>query len=70
MRRFLRDLWSFSEASRFQVEEIRAVGGRVLAFFVLTTRGRKSEVETSVEVRRAHIFVDRAEALEAVGLSE
>jgi hypothetical protein len=46
-----------------QVEEIRAVEGRVLAFFVITTAdGRK--------IRRAHIFADRTEALEAVGLSE
>ena len=48
---------------------------------VLTTTGRQSEVETSARVagvyelehgkiRRAHIFADRAEALEAVGLSE
>jgi ketosteroid isomerase-like protein len=81
IRRFFRDLWTFSEASQFQVEEIRAVGGRVLAFFVLTTRGRMSEIETSVplagvydiedgKVRRAHIFADRTQALQAVGLAE
>jgi hypothetical protein len=52
-----------------------------LAFFVLTAVGRISEIETSVKlagvydlengkIRRAEIFADRAEALEAVGLSE
>ena len=54
---------------------------RVLAFFTLTALGRISGAETSVHVagvydvedgklRRAHIFPDRVEALEAVGLSE
>ena len=72
MRGFFRELWTFSEASAFQVEEIRAVEGRVLAFFVITATGRKSKVETSVRVagvydlehgkiRRAHIFADRTE---------
>ena len=81
IRDFFREMWSFSEASEFQVEEIRAVEARVLAFFVITATGRQSEVETSARVagvydvehgkiRRAHIFADRAEALEAVGLSE
>jgi ketosteroid isomerase-like protein len=81
IRDFFREMWSFSEASDFQVEEIRAVEGRVLALFVITATGRQSEVETSARVagvydlehgkiRRAHIFADRTEALEAVGLSE
>jgi ketosteroid isomerase-like protein len=81
IRRFFSELWTFSDASEFRVEEIRAVEGRVLAFFVLTTRGRMSEAETSVDlvgvydledgkIRRAQIFLDRADALEAVGLPE
>jgi ketosteroid isomerase-like protein len=81
IRDFFRELWSFSEASEFQVEEIKAVEGRVLAFFVLTATGRQSEVQTSArlagvydlehgKIRRAHIFADRTEALEAVGLSQ
>ena len=80
IRDFFRELWSFSEASEFQVEEIRAVEGRVLAFFVITATGSQG-IETSARVagvydlehgkiRRAHIFADRTEALEAVGLSE
>ena len=81
IRTFFSEMWSFSEASEFRVEEIRAVGERVLAFFVLTATGRQSAIETSSRVagvydlehgkiRRAHIYADRAEALEAVGLSE
>ena len=81
IRTFFREMWSFSEASGFRVEEIRAVGERVLAFFVLTATARQSAIETSSRVsgvydlehgkiRRAHIFADRTEALEAVGLSE
>ena len=80
IRDFFRELWSFSEASEFQVEEIRAVEGRVLAFFVITATGPQG-IQTSVRVagvydlehgkiRRAHIFADHTEALEAVGLTE
>ena len=81
IRTFFSEMWSYSVASGFQVEEIRAVGERVLAFFVLTATGRQSAVETSSRVagvyeiehgkiRRAHIYEDRAEALEAAGLRE
>ena len=81
IRTFFREMWSFSETSEFRVEEIRAVGERVLAFFVLTATSRQNAIETSSRVggvydlehgkiRRAHIFADRTEALEAVGLSE
>ena len=80
IRDFFRELWSYSEASEFQVEQIRAVDGRVLAFFVITATGPQG-IQTSARVagvydlehgriRRAHIFGDRTEALEAVGLSE
>ena len=80
VRDFFRELWSFSETSEFQVEEIRAVEGRVLAFFVITATGRDG-IQTSAQVggvydledgkiRRAHVFADRAEALEALGLPE
>jgi ketosteroid isomerase-like protein len=81
VRQFFDGLWAYSEASEFRLEDIRAVDNRVLAFFVLTALGRQFEVETSVRlagvydvedglIRRAHIFADRAAALEAVGLSE
>ena len=81
IRDYFRELWSFSEASEFQVEEIRAVEGRVLAFFVITAADGRHGIQTSARVagvydlehgkiRRAHIFADRTEALEAVWLSE
>ena len=80
IRDFFREMWSFSDTSEFRVEDIRPVAGRVLAFFVLTATARQG-IQTSSRVagvydlehgkiRRAHIFADRAEALEAVGLSE
>jgi ketosteroid isomerase-like protein len=80
IRRFFRELWTHSDATDFRLEEIRAVDeDRVLALFELTTLGRRSEAETSVclagvydleggKIRRAHIYADRAEALEEVGL--
>jgi ketosteroid isomerase-like protein len=78
IRKFFREMWSFTEASEFQVEEIRAVEGRVLAFFVIKATGRDG-IQTSSrpagvydlehgKIRCAHIFADRTEALEAVGL--
>ena len=81
IRDFFRGLSAFSSASECRVEEIRAVEERVRAFFVLTATGRQSEVETSVRlagvydlehgrIRRAHIFEDRTDALEALGLTE
>jgi ketosteroid isomerase-like protein len=80
MRKFFREMWTFSDASSFEVEEIRAVEERVLAFFVLSATGPQG-IETSSRVagvydiedgkiRRAHIYGDRAEALETLGLSE
>ena len=36
IRDYFHELWSYSEASQLQVEEIRAVEERVLAFFVIT----------------------------------
>jgi ketosteroid isomerase-like protein len=81
IRRFFRELTAYSKESEFRLEDIRAIGERVLASFVITAVGRNSEVKTSVKfagvydlehgkIRRAEIFADRAEALEAAGLSE
>jgi ketosteroid isomerase-like protein len=81
IRRFFSEMETFAESSSFEVEEIRAVGPRVLALFTLTAVGRLSAAETSVDlagvysfengkIRRAHIFVDREKALEAAGVSE
>ncbi len=80
IRDYFHELWSYSEASQLQVEEIRAVEERVLALFVITATLQQG-ITTSVrgagvydfehgKIRRAHVFADRAEALEAVGLTE
>ena len=80
IRKFFRELSSFSQASEFRVEEIRPAGERVLACFVFTATGRDG-VQTSLQVtgiydlengkiRRAEIFADRAAAFEALGLPE
>ena len=66
IRDYFGELWSFSEASGLQVEEIGAVEGRVLAFFVITATGAQG-IQTSVraagvwdiedgKIRRAQIF--------------
>jgi ketosteroid isomerase-like protein len=81
IRVFFKEMETFAESSRFEVQEIRAVGPRVLAFFTVTGVGRTSGIEMSMDVaglysiedgkiRRAHIFTDRQAALEAAGLSE
>ena len=80
IRKFFREMWTFSDASSFEVEQIRAVEERVLALFILRATGPQG-IETSSRVagvydiedgkiRRAHIFGDRAEALETLGVSE
>jgi ketosteroid isomerase-like protein len=80
VRKFFRELSTFSEASGFQVEEIRPVGERVLAFFVVTATSPHGIQVTmrpagvydfdDGKIRRAQIFADRSEALEALGLRE
>ena len=81
IRRFFRALETYAETSGVEIEEIRPVNDRVLALFKLTTSGRDSSPETSVQlagvydlehgkIRRARVYADRAQALEAVGLSE
>ena len=80
IRKYFHDLWSVSEASGVHVEEIRAVEGRVLAFMTLSATSPHG-VETywrvagvydfeHGKIRRAHIFANRTEALEAAGLPE
>ena len=70
------------ESIDVEVEEIIDAGGdRVIAGTLLTARGRGSGVETRVRgwsvvwlesglISRRRIFLERAEALEAAGLSE
>ena len=70
------------ESIHFEVEEITEVGDdRVFFGGLLTTRGKGSGVETQVhgwsvvwitngKTTRRQVFLDRADALEAAGLSE
>lgn len=80
IRDYFHELWSYSEASELQVEEIRGVEERILAFFLIKATAQQG-IQTSVraasvydfqhgKIRRAHIFADRTEALEALGLTE
>jgi ketosteroid isomerase-like protein len=81
IRRFFDELEAHAETSSFEVEEVRAVGSKVLAFFTLTARARLSGAETSADVgsvyefedgkiRHAHVFADRDEAVKAAGAGE
>ena len=79
VRRFFEEAKTFTESSNVEIEEIRAVGPRVLALFRVTAVGRASGAETSIDlggvysfedgkIRRAEIFADREAALEAAGV--
>ena len=81
IRSFFEDAKTFAESSSVEIEEIRHVGARVVAFFTLKTRGRLSDAETSTraagvylvedgKLRTAHIFSDRSAALEAARRAE
>jgi ketosteroid isomerase-like protein len=81
VRQFFEEAEAFAESSSVEVDEITAVGSRVLALFTLTTVGRVSGTETTVDlagvysfedakISRAHIFTDRHEALEAARAPE
>jgi ketosteroid isomerase-like protein len=81
IRRFFEETEAHTESSSVEVEEIRDLGPQVLAFFTVTAVGRLSGAETSLDVaglysvqdgklRRAQIYADRREALQAAGLSE
>jgi SnoaL-like protein len=50
IRRFFSELRSVWATSRFHVEDLKAVKGRVVASFVLTTRCRMSEAETAMQL--------------------
>jgi ketosteroid isomerase-like protein len=81
IRQFFEAADEYTESSHVEIEEITAIGPRVLAHFRLTTVGRVSGAETSADVfgvysfegdklRRAEIFVDREAALAAVDAPE
>jgi ketosteroid isomerase-like protein len=82
IRRFFADIEDAGPDFRLDLERLQGVGGeRVLAFLRVTVHGRTSGLPTPAEtgnvyefeegkIRRIQIFLDRGEALEAVGLRE
>lgn len=82
IRRFFADIEDAAPDFRLELERVVAIGSdRVLAFVVTSASGRASglPVDTPAgnvydlvdgKIRRLRIFVDRQEALAAVGLSE
>jgi hypothetical protein len=84
IRRFFTDIQDTAPDFRIELERLDAIdAGRVLAFTRVTATGRASGLSaasdmptvnvyelTEGKIRRVRIFLDRQEALEAVGLSE
>jgi ketosteroid isomerase-like protein len=81
LRRFIVEMAEEWEEVRFELDEVRDVGERVVGFGRIRARGRASGVELDLPlggvgvVRNNRIvyvrfFSDPAEALEAAGLSE
>jgi ketosteroid isomerase-like protein len=84
IRRFFADIQDTSPDFRLDLERVEAVGAdRVLGFLHLTASGRASGIPAAVglpttniydfvngKISRIRIFLDRQEALEAVGLRE
>ena len=82
IRRFFADIEDTSPDFRLDLEHVEAIDeDRVLAFLRTSASGRTSGIPTGVpttnlydfldgKIRRVRIFLDRDEALEAVGLRE
>jgi ketosteroid isomerase-like protein len=81
VRAMFRDLDENLEAAIFELSEVRDLAERVLALGRLRARGHESGAPTEVsfnqlvdfkngKIVRLRSFLDRREALEAVGLSE
>ncbi len=84
IQRFWTDIADTAPDFRIELERLDAIdAGRVLAFLRITATGRASGLPaasdmptanvyelTEGKIRRVRIFLDRQEALEAVGLSE
>ena len=82
IREWWKQLWEPFEELHLQLGETISVGDRVLAEAYLSGRGQRSGVDvpqwhywnvcwfTDGELARRQLFQDRAEALEAAGLSE
>jgi hypothetical protein len=82
IRRFLVDIEDAAPDFRIELQRVQVVGAnQVLAFVRASSTGRVSGLHTVLDsanvydlvagrIERVRIFVDRREALEAVGLSE
>ena len=84
IRRFFADVLDTGPDFRVTIESLESIGtDRVLGFMRLNMRGRASGISlgsdipstnlydfTDGKIKRVRIFLDRKEALEAVGLSE
>jgi hypothetical protein len=82
IRRFFTDVADAAPEFHLMVDRLEPIGAdRVLAFLHLTARGRVSGISTPMDtanvydlvkgkIARTRIFLDRADALKAVGLSE
>jgi ketosteroid isomerase-like protein len=82
VRRFFADIQDTSPDFRLDLEHVEAIGAdRVLAFLRTTASGRASGIATAYattnvydfingKITRIRIFLDRQEALEAVGRRE
>ena len=68
VRRYWADIFEAGPDFRVTIERLEPVGGdRVLGFLLLNMSGRASGITLDGDIP---IFLDRREALEAVGLSE
>jgi len=82
IRRFFTDIEDIGPDFRIEVQSVQAVGdNNVIAFMRTSATGRASGIVTGTEqtnvfdfidgkISRIRIFLDRAEALKAVGLEE
>jgi hypothetical protein len=84
IRRFFADIQDTGPDFRIEIERLDSIApSRVLAFMRVTASGRASGLATATDtptvniydltdgkIRRIRIFLDRQEALQAVGLSE
>jgi hypothetical protein len=82
IRRFFTDIEDAGPDFRIEVQRLQAIApSNVLAFLLVSSTGRASGIVTGAEsaniydfidgkISRVRIFLDRAEALKAVGLEE
>jgi ketosteroid isomerase-like protein len=82
IRRFFTDIEDIGPDLRIEVQRVQAIGdSNALAFLRVSSTGRASGIVTGAEsanvydftegrISRVHIFLDRSEALKAVGLAE